>query len=327
MPVSSAVVVWPTSRRTIGCVIAVVLIVGFAVAVFVNMRQGRAEVGSEIELAANRKPYLDDEELETKKLDRTLGLGLVAARRDRRRPAALLARRAGSPERRRRQLRRDLRRRGEALYNEGANCAACHGPEGVGGVATFTVTDRRRVRRRGDWKAPALDTVLFRYTREEVQVHPHLRPRLLARCRRGAPRRRSAHRAAARQHHRLPREHPAPRRRGGQAHATSRSRRPAHPTARVAAPSRSGQPGGARTYATVGEAIFNLGLYDGIRRRRLLVRPLPHEGLVLRRARGVRWRRPRPEPPRRRHAAPVPHRRVARSSSSRPARAAASPTA
>ena len=38
-------------------VIAVVLIVGFVIAVVVNMRQGRAEVGSEIELAANRKPY------------------------------------------------------------------------------------------------------------------------------------------------------------------------------------------------------------------------------------------------------------------------------
>ena len=58
-------------------VIAVVLIVGFVIAVVVNMRRGRPEVGSELELAANRKPYLADEELEGQKLDRTLGLGLV----------------------------------------------------------------------------------------------------------------------------------------------------------------------------------------------------------------------------------------------------------
>ncbi|MEZ5139440.1 MAG: hypothetical protein R2711_11950 [Acidimicrobiales bacterium] len=37
----------------------------------------RPGVGSEIELAANRKAYLSDEELEGRKLDRTLSLGLL----------------------------------------------------------------------------------------------------------------------------------------------------------------------------------------------------------------------------------------------------------
>ena len=58
------------------------LLLGFALLVaivyaFINIRQSKAEVGSEIELAANRKPYLSDEELEGPKLDRTLGLGLL----------------------------------------------------------------------------------------------------------------------------------------------------------------------------------------------------------------------------------------------------------
>ena len=60
-------------QKAIGYVLAVLVLLGFAVAILVNMRKGRAEVGSEIELAANRKPYLEDDELETKKLDRTLG--------------------------------------------------------------------------------------------------------------------------------------------------------------------------------------------------------------------------------------------------------------
>ena len=58
----------------------------------------------------------------------------------------------------------------------------------------------------------------------------------------------------------------------------------------------------------LGEAMFNLGYTTELRRRRLLVRPLPHQGLVLRPARGVRRRRLRPEP----------DRRLRRSGSSRP---------
>jgi hypothetical protein len=40
-----------------------------------NIRGSRREYGSEIELAANRKPYYDDEVLEGKKLERTQLLG------------------------------------------------------------------------------------------------------------------------------------------------------------------------------------------------------------------------------------------------------------
>ena len=57
---------WPTSTApSVGAVIlVVVLVIGVVVYVFVNVRSGQAEVGSEIELAPNRKPYLADEELE-----------------------------------------------------------------------------------------------------------------------------------------------------------------------------------------------------------------------------------------------------------------------
>src|SRR4051812_34816661 len=61
----------------IGWTIAVLVFIGAGVALFINARTARPEVGSEIELAPNRKPYYDDDELETRKLDGTLLLGLV----------------------------------------------------------------------------------------------------------------------------------------------------------------------------------------------------------------------------------------------------------
>src|SRR4051812_15869310 len=69
--------IFATTQESIGLVIlvlAVLLVIVFGV---FNVLSGRAEVGSEIELAANRKPYLDDEALEGRKLDRVLTLGLI----------------------------------------------------------------------------------------------------------------------------------------------------------------------------------------------------------------------------------------------------------
>ena len=157
-------------QKTIGYTLAVLLIIGFAIAVALNMRKGRKEVGSEIELAANRKPYYDDDTLETRKLDRTLQLGLltliviaVAL------PLYWLAE-PGRKDDRIEGWNDTFIKRGEELYNEGANCAACHGPEGTGGAATYTLTAAN-----GDfaasvsWQAPALNTVLYRYSRDEVR--------------------------------------------------------------------------------------------------------------------------------------------------------------
>jgi mono/diheme cytochrome c family protein len=157
-------------QRTIGFVVAAILIIGFLVAVIANMRKGRAEVGSELELAANRRPYMDDEELETKKLDRTLGLGLVTlAVIGVTLPLYWLAepgRQEGAVD----TFEQTFVNRGEALYVEGAQCAACHGPEGVGGVAAFTLTaDNGDFIASVEWKAPSLNDVMYRYSTEEVK--------------------------------------------------------------------------------------------------------------------------------------------------------------
>ena len=66
-----------STQRTIGLVIAVVVAVGFSVYVLFNLRQGRKEIGAEVELAPNRKPYYDDDTLETKRLDIALAGGVA----------------------------------------------------------------------------------------------------------------------------------------------------------------------------------------------------------------------------------------------------------
>lgn len=160
----------PASANTaIGWAVFVVVIIGFAIGVFLNMRKGRAEVGAELELAANRRPYLSDEELEGRKLDRTLGFGLVLLAIV---GVALPLYWLGEPSRQENAVegfQEQFVGRGEALYNEGAQCANCHGPNGVGGVAqTSLLNDRGEFVSLINWQAPALNTVLYRYSAEEV---------------------------------------------------------------------------------------------------------------------------------------------------------------
>ena len=60
--------------------------------------------------------------------------------------------------------------RGEELYVEGSQCQNCHGPEGTGGQAPYTILDAEgEFVAAVNWRAPALDTVLLRYSRDEVE--------------------------------------------------------------------------------------------------------------------------------------------------------------
>lgn len=153
--------------RVVGTVIAVVVFVGFALYLFGVSRKARPEAGSEIELAPNRKPYYDDEDLETKKLDRTLsmGLGLLAVI-----AVALPVYWLAEPGRQEGWVQTwddTFVARGEESFN--ARCSQCHGAGGVGGVAAYTLTDSNgQFVDQVQWKAPALNTVLTRYSKEEV---------------------------------------------------------------------------------------------------------------------------------------------------------------
>jgi mono/diheme cytochrome c family protein len=165
----AATVLAASTVRTIGAIIAVLAVLVVIVFAVVNVRSGRAEAGSEIELAPNRRPYYDDEELEGRRLDRALGAGLVTM--------GVIA--LGLPlywlaEPSRQEgavatFDHEFEVWGEDLYDEGAQCGACHGPDGVGGVAPFTLLDdENEFVAQVSWLAPALDTVLLRHSDEEV---------------------------------------------------------------------------------------------------------------------------------------------------------------
>lgn len=160
--------------KSVGYIVAVVIFLGFIVYAFINVRRGRAEVGSELELAANRKPYYDDEVLEGRVLDRALTWGLVLLG-----VVALTlplywlnepGRQEGAVE----DFNRKFTDRGAELFatteDGGLNCAGCHGPEGVGGVASYTITDPNgEFVEQVQWQAPALNTVLWRFSEDEVR--------------------------------------------------------------------------------------------------------------------------------------------------------------
>ncbi len=166
-----------TTQSTIGGVILAIVVVLAATYAFVNIRSSRKEVGSEIELAANRKPYVSDEVLEGRKLDRTLmigmiGLFVVAIGL----PVYWLAepgRQSGAED----EFGRQFDSRGASLFaasgdtEDGLNCAGCHGGmNATGGAAEHTITDAEgRFVKLVQWQAPALNTVLLRYSREEVR--------------------------------------------------------------------------------------------------------------------------------------------------------------
>lgn len=161
--------------KSIGTVIAFITFVGFIVYVAVNIRAGREEIGSEIELAPNRKPYHDDEGLEGPRLTRALSTGLLLL--------AVVAvglplywlnepgRQDGAVQ----MFDQTFINRGARLFaptaEGGYDCAGCHGGmEGTGGVKDFTLTNSDgEFVATVNWQAPAINTVLLRYSVEEVR--------------------------------------------------------------------------------------------------------------------------------------------------------------
>jgi mono/diheme cytochrome c family protein len=157
------------TQQSFGYALLAIALVGAVIWIVANLRSGRKEIGSEIELAANRKPYLDDEELEGRKLNLALFsaaglLAIIAVAL----PVYWLAepgRQEGAIE----TFDETFVARGESLYEEGAQCVNCHAGAGVGGVANFIISDQNgQFVAQVDWVAPALNNVLYRYSEDEV---------------------------------------------------------------------------------------------------------------------------------------------------------------
>jgi mono/diheme cytochrome c family protein len=189
-----------SAQQTIGIVVALVVVVGWALYLLANVRKSRREVGSELELAPNREPYLNDDQLEGPRLDRALTWGLVTL--------TIVGvglplywlqepdRQAGAVENFEERFSGESRLHGSEPIGGGAlfatteaggfNCAGCHGGMGAtGGVAPYTLSEPvldpqgnpvldesgqpRTTLRQVQWAAPALNTVLLRYGEDEVR--------------------------------------------------------------------------------------------------------------------------------------------------------------
>ncbi|CAB4685956.1 unannotated protein [freshwater metagenome] len=162
------------TSRNIGLLILLISIGGWVLYGIFNFRKGRKEIGAEQTLAANRKPYYDDETLEGPRLERVQLLGLVCL--------AIITvalplywilepqRQAGANF----GFEKRFVKWGTKIFaptaDGGYNCAGCHGGmNGTGGVASYAVTDPKTGEVKAvSWKAPALNTVLYRFSEEEI---------------------------------------------------------------------------------------------------------------------------------------------------------------
>lgn len=163
------------NTTAVAWVIFAVVLLGWIAYYILNNLAARRELGSEVEMAPNRKPYYDDETLEGPRLERVqilgvlllitmvIGLPLYWVFEPSRQAGAV----DGQAER--------FRWWGEELFqttaNGGFNCAGCHGGmNATGGVAAYAVTDVQTGEVTAvNWYAPALDTVFYRYSKEEVR--------------------------------------------------------------------------------------------------------------------------------------------------------------
>lgn len=163
------------TTTSVAWLIFVVSVLGWIVYLVGNSRRGRAEIGSEIQLAANRKPYYDDDILEGKKIERTqlIGIAFLAVITIALPLYWILepSRESGATV--------DFQHRfetwGSRLFaptaEGGYNCAGCHGGmTGSGGVAGYAITDSiTNEVKPVNWKAPAINTLFYRYSESEVR--------------------------------------------------------------------------------------------------------------------------------------------------------------
>ncbi|MCY3925637.1 MAG: c-type cytochrome [bacterium] len=158
-----------STQRAVGVILAVVAIGGFVLYWIFNWFVGRAETGSEIELAPNRKPLPDDAEMEGRRLDQGLMVGLVCTVVI---AIGLPLYWMGEPGRHDGLIEVSdelAAERGHHLYEE--RCATCHGSvDGPGGLRDHTLVDNNGIfLAQVQWKVPSLAAVLYRYSTDEVR--------------------------------------------------------------------------------------------------------------------------------------------------------------
>lgn len=175
-----------SQQQKIGVAVLVLMVVGWLVYLVIAARR-TYDPGSEIELAPNRKGYLDDEALEGPRLTKYLwwafaALAISAVGL----PAYWLrepSRQAGAGlDRGTKYFEDQSIKRGEEYFQVAPGdpptprephygCERCHGVKGIGGVADYTLSDpvdQNAPARQVKWVAPPLNTALLRYRPDEL---------------------------------------------------------------------------------------------------------------------------------------------------------------
>jgi mono/diheme cytochrome c family protein len=160
-------------------IVALVAIVAYLIYAVLSPKRESQEIEP-----ANRTPFLDDEDLESRRLERVQGWALLFAAVV---AVALPLYWLHEPARQEQSVSyfdENAAERGEELYADSTMeafnsavslaCAGCHGADGSGGPVPFTLTNGERV----VWQAPALNTVMLRFTEDEDCIDPDLRPAL-----------------------------------------------------------------------------------------------------------------------------------------------------
>ncbi len=165
-----------TTQRAVAVVIVLAALAAWAVYLVLENRRSTKDIVDSFLDAPNRKAPPDDEVFEGRRLDRFLVAALVGV--------SVLAVSLplywlGEPGRQKGALigfdKREIKR-GLRNYEVTFACNSCHGPEGGGGAANWTVTDYdengqpkinpetgKPVVRSVQWKAPRIDNVALRY--------------------------------------------------------------------------------------------------------------------------------------------------------------------
>jgi mono/diheme cytochrome c family protein len=168
-----------TTQQHLAVAFVVALVLGWGIFLLLSVKKGPDQVGDEAATAPNRRPYLDDDGLEGPRLEKAqkaalalllvvvFGLPMYWLREPGRQSDAVKG------------FDRESASRGFLLFQPTTSqipegnighfgCGNCHGTDGQGGSANYTVTNADGSTTALQWAAPPLNTVLKRFTEDEV---------------------------------------------------------------------------------------------------------------------------------------------------------------